>query len=82
MATVGCRPLLDAVSGWQCDGLIMVHFTAVFRPVPGGFVAYVEELPGANAQGATLVEARANLEDVHGPSAPRDRRVPGPEDLS
>jgi predicted RNase H-like HicB family nuclease len=38
-----------------------VQFTAVFRPVPGGYVAYVEELPGANTQGATLDEARANL---------------------
>jgi hypothetical protein len=36
-----------------------VQFTAVFRPVPGGYVAYVEELPGANTQ-ATLDEARAN----------------------
>ena len=38
-----------------------VQFTAVFRPVPGGYVGYVEELPGANTQGATLEEARANL---------------------
>ena len=39
-----------------------VQFTAVFRPVPGGYVAYVEELPGANTQGATLDEARVDLE--------------------
>jgi predicted RNase H-like HicB family nuclease len=32
--------------------------------VPEGFVAFVEELPGANAQGATLEEARANLEEA------------------
>jgi hypothetical protein len=37
-----------------------VQFTTVYRPVPGG---YVEELPGANPQGATLDEARANLEE-------------------
>jgi predicted RNase H-like HicB family nuclease len=41
-----------------------VQFTAVFRKVPEGFIAFVEELPGANTQGATLAEARANLEDA------------------
>lgn len=35
--------------------------TAIFRPSPHGYIAYVEELPGANTQGATLDEARANL---------------------
>lgn len=38
-----------------------VSLTAVFREVPEGFIAFVEELPGANAQGATLDEARVNL---------------------
>jgi predicted RNase H-like HicB family nuclease len=41
-----------------------VQFTAVFRPVSGGYVGFVEELPGANTQGATLDEARANLEEA------------------
>ncbi len=41
-----------------------MQFTAVFRPVPDGYIAFVEELPGANTQGATLEEARANLEDA------------------
>ena len=41
-----------------------VQFTAVFRRVPEGFIAFVEELPGANTQGATLDEARANLEEA------------------
>lgn len=41
-----------------------VTFTAVYRPVPEGFIAFVEELPGANAQGATLDEARRNLEEA------------------
>ncbi len=40
------------------------QFTAVFRRVPEGFIAFVEELPGANTQGATLEEARANLEEA------------------
>ncbi len=46
------------------DERMKVEFTAVFRPVPGGYVAFVEELPGANTQGATLEEARANLENA------------------
>jgi predicted RNase H-like HicB family nuclease len=46
------------------DGNMQMEFTAVFRPVPEGFVAFVEELPGANTQGATLAEARANLEEA------------------
>ena len=41
-----------------------VELTAVFRPVPEGFIAFVEELPGANAQGATIEEARTNLQEA------------------
>jgi predicted RNase H-like HicB family nuclease len=41
-----------------------VELTAVYREVPEGFVAFVEELPGANTQGATLEEARANLREA------------------
>jgi predicted RNase H-like HicB family nuclease len=40
------------------------QFTAVFRKVPEGYIAFVEELPGANTQGDTLDEARANLEEA------------------
>jgi len=32
-----------------------------FLKVPEGYIAFVEELPGANTQGGTLREARANL---------------------
>ena len=39
-------------------------FTAVFRKVPEGYIAYVEELSGANSQGETLDEARANLREA------------------
>ena len=39
-------------------------FTAVFREVPEGYIAFVEELPGANTQGATLEEARENLREA------------------
>jgi predicted RNase H-like HicB family nuclease len=38
-----------------------MQLTAVYRKVPGGYVAFVEELPGANTQGVSLDEARANL---------------------
>ncbi len=38
--------------------------TAVFRKVRGRYVAFVEELPGANTQGKTLAEAHANLEET------------------
>ena len=41
-----------------------LQFMAVFRQVPEGYIAFVEELPGANTQGATLEEARANLHDA------------------
>ena len=38
--------------------------TKVFQRVPEGFIAFVEELPGANAQGETLEEAKLNLEEA------------------
>jgi predicted RNase H-like HicB family nuclease len=39
-------------------------FTAVYMRVPEGYVAFVEELPGANTQGDTLEEARENLREA------------------
>lgn len=41
-----------------------MEFTAVYIEVPEGYVAFVEELPGANTQGATLDEARENLREA------------------
>ncbi|MFZ2062488.1 MAG: type II toxin-antitoxin system HicB family antitoxin [Candidatus Binatus sp.] len=38
--------------------------TAVFKKVRGGYVGFVEELPGANAQGRTLAQTRANLKEA------------------
>lgn len=38
-----------------------MEFTAIFEKVPEGYIGFVEELPGANTQGATLEEARKNL---------------------
>jgi predicted RNase H-like HicB family nuclease len=42
----------------------MTNWSAVYVEVPGGYAAFVEELPGANAQGATLDEARENLQEA------------------
>ena len=41
-----------------------IIWTAVYRKVPEGYIGFVEELPGANTQGATLEEARANLKEA------------------
>ena len=42
-----------------------LDLTAVFRKDPqGGYVAFVEELPGANTQGETIDEARDNLREA------------------
>jgi len=41
-----------------------IRLTAVYRKVPEGYIAFVEELPGANTQGATLDEARRNLQEA------------------
>ena len=43
-----------------------ITLTAVFRKFPEGYAAFVEELPGANTQGATLEEARENLKEAVG----------------
>ena len=42
----------------------LMQFTAVYMEVPEGYVAFVEELPGANTQGATLAEAKENLKEA------------------
>ena len=41
-----------------------LELTAVFRKVPEGYIAFIEELPGANTQGRTLDEARVNLREA------------------
>ena len=41
-----------------------LKLTTVFKKVPEGYIAFVEELPGANTQGATLEEARENLKEA------------------
>ena len=37
---------------------------AVFRKVPEGYIAFIEQFPGANTQGASLEEARSNLREA------------------
>ncbi|HYS53771.1 MAG TPA: type II toxin-antitoxin system HicB family antitoxin [Thermoanaerobaculia bacterium] len=40
-------------------------FTAVYQPAEeGGYIAFVEEIPGANSQGETIDEARNNLREA------------------
>lgn len=41
-----------------------LQFTGVFRKVPEGYIGFVEEVPGANTQGATIEKACANLLEV------------------
>jgi predicted RNase H-like HicB family nuclease len=41
-----------------------MKLTAVFQKVHEGYIAFIEELPGANTQGATLDEARENLQEA------------------
>ena len=40
------------------------NLTAVYRKVKEGYIGFVEELPGANTQGATLDETRRNLREA------------------
>jgi predicted RNase H-like HicB family nuclease len=40
------------------------RFTAVFQKTDKWWIASVEELPGANAQGETIDEARENLKEA------------------
>ncbi len=41
-----------------------MEFTAIFEKVSEDYIAFVEELPGANTEGATLAEARENLHEA------------------
>ena len=44
--------------------MAQISLSAVFMKVPEGYIGFVEELPGANTQGETLEEARANLNEA------------------
>ena len=58
------RPMkMPAVASRRAE-VVTMEFTAVYMQVPEGYVAFVEELPGANTQGDTLEEARENLREA------------------
>lgn len=39
-------------------------YTAIYKKVRSGYVAWVEEIPGVNTQGDSKREARENLSDA------------------
>jgi predicted RNase H-like HicB family nuclease len=42
-----------------------LKLTAVFEEVEeGGYISYIEEIPGVNSQGETLEEAKSNLAEA------------------
>ena len=42
-----------------------IEMTAIFEPCDeGGYIAYIEEIPGINSQGETIEEAKENLTDA------------------
>jgi predicted RNase H-like HicB family nuclease len=42
-----------------------IEMTAVFEPCDeGGYIAYIQEIPGINTQGENLEEAKENLADA------------------
>ncbi len=43
---------------------VELELTAIYRKVAEGYVGFVAELPGANTQGATLEEVKANLAEA------------------
>ena len=50
-----------------CKQKIMnnIELNAVYEPCDeGGFIAYIEEIPGINTQGETIEEAKENLADA------------------
>ena len=57
-----------------------ITFTAVYRKVAEGYIGFVEEIPGANTQGATLEETRENLKEAVELvlEANRDLQIPEP----
>ena len=54
-----------------------MKLTAVYQQVPEGYIAFVEELPGANTQGDALDEARENLREAVALVLDANREPPG-----
>ena len=63
----GAGALANSLAGWI--GMLVSQYVRPRRlglvtGPDGGYVAFVEELPGANSQGDTLEEARSNLREA------------------
>ena len=41
-----------------------MRFTTVYKKVTEGYIGFIQELPGANTQGKTIEETRANLQEA------------------
>lgn len=54
------------------------RLNAVFRKVPEGYIGWVEEIPGANVQEATLEEARESLAEAVELVLAANRELGGP----
>lgn len=39
-------------------------YTAIYKKVRSGYIAWLEEIPGVNTQGASKKEAKENLADA------------------
>jgi len=49
----------------RAETMSNIEMTAIFEPCDeGGYVAYIEEIPGINSQGETIEEAIENLTDA------------------
>lgn len=55
---------LDIMSEQHLEQDMRLKLTKVFQKVPEGYIGFVEELPGANTQGDTLEDVKANLEEA------------------
>jgi predicted RNase H-like HicB family nuclease len=69
------RPALTAPDLDRAMTQRQLELTAVFRKVPEGCIGFVEELPGANTQGATLAETRVNLREAMQPVLEANRAL-------
>jgi predicted RNase H-like HicB family nuclease len=48
----------------NCTMDIHEGLTAIFEKHGNDYIGYIEEIPGVNTQGATLDEARTNLQEA------------------
>ena len=55
---------VSAFIGVTRSSVVDLQCMAVFREVPEGYIASIEEFPGANNQAASLEEARSNLREA------------------